>query len=136
MGTEKVKKKKSGMNKLMRVQAIFPNSLNLLWCPIKMILFYSNESFLLASFLQEGQQREDGYKIGHSLLNEMLSFEQDVTVISTKDDFCNADKSHNIALGDGGLEESYVTGLMQQIKLLELENAYLKNHATPSQLPR
>ena len=29
-----------------------------------------------------------------------------------------------------------MTGLMQQIKLLELENAYLKNHATPSPLPR
>ena len=49
MGTEKVKKKKSGMNKLMRVQAIFPNSLNLLRFPIKMIIFHSNESFLLAS---------------------------------------------------------------------------------------
>ena len=69
MGTEKVKKKKSGMNKLIRVQAIF------LRFPMKMIIFHSNESFLLASFLQEGQQREDGYKIGHSLLNEMLSFE-------------------------------------------------------------
>ena len=45
MGTEKVKKKKSGMNKLMRVQAIF------LRFPIKMIIFHSNESFLLASIL-------------------------------------------------------------------------------------
>ena len=62
MGTEKVKKKKSGMNKLMRVQAIFLNSLNLLRFLIKMIIFHSNESFLLASFLQEGQQRKGGAK--------------------------------------------------------------------------
>ena len=60
MGTERVKKKKSGMNKLMRVQAISLNSLNLMRCPIKMTIFHSNESFLLASFFQEGQQREDG----------------------------------------------------------------------------
>ena len=28
----------------------------------------------------EGQQREDGYRIGHSHLNEMLSFKKDASV--------------------------------------------------------
>ena len=38
------------------------------------------------------------------------------------------------ARGVSGLEESYVTGLMQQIKLLELENTYLKSHPSQSHI--
>ena len=64
-----------------------------LWCLLRVtsstVVSYSNENFsfkceLPACFFlstkKGGQQREDGCKIGHSHLNEKLSFEQDATV--------------------------------------------------------
>ena len=48
-----------------------------------MRIFHSNESFVLASFLppkKRGNRERMGARIGHSHLNEKLSFEWDATV--------------------------------------------------------